>query len=222
MNKREAQDLLPWFVAGSLSADESRAVRAFIDSGEITALELEELALFAETVNEQQLDEPAYNSAVLSNAISQLDATPQADESEPLLVMEPQVASSWWRVLTDRLQWALTPPVAKVALAAQFLLVVAMGAVLLVNPAQVDDLPGFETVAGAELVSTADLNLVLNPAITVAELQTLLRSVDAQIVSGPSALGMYGIDVQQDADIDAVQKTLTGHPAITFVQPVAK
>jgi hypothetical protein len=43
MNRQEAQELLPWFVAGTLNEDESRAVQAFIDSGEISKAELNEL-----------------------------------------------------------------------------------------------------------------------------------------------------------------------------------
>ena len=54
MTRQEAEDLLPWFVNGTLSHEESRAVQAFIDSGEISQQEVEEVRLFAETFKSNQ------------------------------------------------------------------------------------------------------------------------------------------------------------------------
>ena len=73
MNKQEAQELLPWFVAGTLSAEESRAVQAFVDSGEIASGELDEYALFAEAVQEQTEHEPVFRQTLLNDVMQQLD-----------------------------------------------------------------------------------------------------------------------------------------------------
>ena len=69
MNRREAQELLPWHIAGTLSAEESQVVQAFIDSGEISSSEVEELSMFAETVASVGEQEPVYNPAILQRAI---------------------------------------------------------------------------------------------------------------------------------------------------------
>ncbi len=222
MNKREAQELLPWFVAGSLSADETRAVQAFIESGEISAAELDEIALFAETVNEQHVDEPAYNPAILDNVMLKLDDVVQEAPTEPLIVAEPQAHASAWEKLVARLQWAVTPPVARVALAGQFVLVVALGAAIFANQSSVEEQSEFTTVYGASVKSgaTADFNIALEPGATVAELQALLGNVEAQIVSGPTSMGIYSIDVADDDQLDAARTVLSEHPITVFVQPV--
>ena len=66
MNRQEAEELLPWFVAGALDAEETRAVQAFIDSGEISAEELESVSALATTVAASAADEPAYDPGILS------------------------------------------------------------------------------------------------------------------------------------------------------------
>ena len=87
MNRLEAEQLLPWFVAGSLDSAEADAVQAFIDSGEIPQSQLEELALFAESVAETGAEEPAYDPAILTRAMQQLDQLEQAQPDEPLLLL---------------------------------------------------------------------------------------------------------------------------------------
>lgn len=228
MNKREAQELLPWFVAGSLSADESRAVQAFIDSGEIKQGELEEFALFAEAVNEQTVDEPEFRPELLSEVMSQLDAVEQV-QADPAVVVqesgqqETQSEGLWQKIqsaIAD-FQWSLTPPLAKVAMAGQFALVIALGALLLMQPDTQQD-AAYGTVSGSSSVGQADLTLAVSATATEAQLRVLLTELDAQIVGGPDSLGMYKIDLPESADLAATLAALQANALVTFAQPVAK
>ncbi|MEQ9452281.1 MAG: hypothetical protein RJQ07_11915 [Pseudomonadales bacterium] len=228
MNKREAQELLPWFVAGSLSAEENRAVQAFIDSGEIKQGELEEFALFAEAVNEQTIDEPEFRPELLSEVMSQLDSVEQ-EQADPAVVVQEsgqraaQSEGLWQKIQSAfaDFEWSLTPPLAKVAMAGQFALVIALGALLLMQPDAQQDV-SYGTVSSTSSVAQADLTLAVSASATEAQLRALLIDLDAQIVGGPDSLGMYKIDLPESADLAATLAALQANALVTFAQPVAK
>ena len=89
MTRQEAEELLPWFVNGTLSREESRAVQAFIDSGEISQQEVEEVRLFAETIQEQSAEEPAFNPGIFEGVMAKLDTVEQEAVDTPVIVPEP-------------------------------------------------------------------------------------------------------------------------------------
>jgi hypothetical protein len=218
VNKQEAQELLPWYVAGTLSPDETRAVQAFVDSGEIAEQDLNEFALFAEVVGEQATTEPAYNSGVLSNVMASLDSTPQEQAEPPLVVKEAQSEEGLLHKIANFIQWSMTPPLAKIAVAGQFALVIALGALVLSQPQTEEG--SFETVSGA--VATADLTIAVAANTSEQELRSLLQSIDAQIVGGPNSLGMYNIDLADDTATSQVIAELQVNTLIDFAQPAAK
>lgn len=224
MNKQEAQDLLPWFVAGSLSEDESRAVQAFIDSGEITAEEMDELALFAEAVQEQTASEPAYKQEILQGVMAQLDAVPQDTLDEPVVVKEPK-QESWLQNLLARLQWAAMPPVAKVALAGQFALVLALGALVVMQDSGGAFYGGeviSNTVSNPNNVGVADVQISMAPGATEAQFRALLTELDAQVVAGPNSLGIYDVDLAEGTDIDAALTELRNNAQVNYVSRAAQ
>jgi len=222
MNRQEAQELLPWFVAGTLNEAEARAVKAFIDSGEISKAELDELSLFAEAVNEQSADEPAYNPAILHNAMAQLDATPQEAAAEPLVVGEAAPArGGWFARLTERLQWSQTPGFAKLAMGAQFAALLAL-AVVIAAPGADSNRGAYEVVSGTPQTLQADLDIAFAPNVSEAAIRELLLGLEAQIVAGPNSLGMYAIALPEASNLDVIQEQLGASPLTLFVQPVAQ
>jgi len=227
MNRQEAEELLPWFVAGTLNEDESRAVQAFIDSGEIETQELNEIALFAETVHEQGSLEPAYNPAILQNALAQIGGIAQDEPAEPLIVGEvlgqENISQGFGERLRNFFQWQETPRMAKLALAAQFAAVLAL-AVFVAGPlgdtSGVIEGAGYETVSGTD--TAAALTVAFAVGISEADLRALLLGVNARIVNGPSSLGMYRIAIPVEVNVQEVQKLLNASELTTFVQPVAQ
>jgi hypothetical protein len=220
MNRQEAQELLPWFVAGTLNEAETIAVQAFIDSGEISQAELDELALFRDTVAEQSTYEPAYNPTILDNVMAQLEDTPQDAPVEPLIVSEPtQTQPGFITRLLDRLQWSATPLFSKLAIGAQFVAVLALAIMVATPSGDLDEDAQFEVVSGT--ISQADITVAFAPGASEAEIRALLQGLEAQIVEGPNSLGMYGIALPDTVDLNMVQQQLSASALTSFVQPVA-
>ncbi len=236
MNRLEAEQLLPWFVAGTLETAEAAAVQAFIDSGEIPRSQLEELALFADSVAETGAEEPAYNPAILTRAMAQLDQLEQARPDEPLVVREAHSeatandsGSGIFANLLDRLQWSLqwnkTPPLARLAIGAQFALLLGLAVALGVGEGAdeglVDGQADYETVAGP-VAATADLSVVFVPSAAETQIRKLLIDNQASIIAGPTALGIYTIDIADSADLQIASDNLSASPLTLLVQPAAQ
>ncbi len=241
MNRQEAEELLPWFVAGTLDEAETRAVQAFIDSGEISTEAIEELSLFAETVSERQAHEPAYNPAILNKAMSQLDGITQEAPEVPVVVGEVgRDGGAGGRIgavegardespgliqrILEALQWAATPPMARVVVAGQFALLFGLAVMIATGTEEAapesNPETAYGTVAGTEGVLEADLSFSFAPGTTEADLRALLLEHQLSLVAGPSALGLYTAAAAPDTDIDALVASLDASPLILFVQPV--
>ncbi len=233
MNRREAEELLPWFVAGTLSDEESRAVQAFIDSGAISAEEVAELEFFASTVAERAPSEPAYDPAILERALSQLDGITQEAPEPPLVVGEVgRDAGAHGRRgreddrpglvqrLLDALQWSSTPTLARVVVVGQFALLLGLALMIGGRTDETAGTGGFETVAGESTALAADFSVTFAPGASEADVRTLLLAHRMSIVGGPSALGIYQLAAPEGADLDALATDLTASPLVVFLQPV--
>lgn len=62
------------------------------------------------------------------------------------------------------------------------------------------------------------LNVVFIEEAKEVEIRTLLRKLDAAIVSGPSAEGLYVLAVDKTADIDALLRQLDASPIVRLAQ----
>jgi len=233
MNRQEAQDLLPWFVAGTLSDEETRAVQAFIDSGAISNDELAELSLFAETVAERAPEEPVYNPAILQRALAQLDGITQEAPEPPLVVGEvSQHAGARGRAardedrpgliqrVLDALQWSSTPTLARAVVAAQFALLLGLAVVIGTSSDRAGEGGEFDTVAGETPALAADFSLSFAPGISEVDARMLLIAHRLNIVAGPSALGIYQVAAPEGADLDSLAAELTASPLVIYLQPV--
>jgi hypothetical protein len=227
MNRREAEELLPWFVAGSLSEEETRAVQAFIDSGEIEASELESLEIFAQSVAQPGAEEPEYDSTILQRAMQQLDGIEQEQPQLPLVVSEADQADDGEQPvglvqrLLDKLQWSVTPPLARIVVAGQFALLLGLVTVVaLREPGPVDVIS--HTVAGSVVGQSADFTLSFTPDASEASIRALLLDNRLHIVAGPSALGLYQVAAAEDADLERVSNVLAGSSLVVLVQPVPR
>ena len=87
--------------------------------------------------------------------------------------------------------------------AAAVLLAVAIGQTILLSQ-------GSEPGQGFELagVTPAAFTITVTPTATEAELRALLLDAGVEIVSGPSALGLYGLALTEGATFDAAQSRL--------------
>lgn len=233
MNRQQAEELLPWFVAGTLEEEEARAVQAFIDNGEISSEALDELGLFAETVSERQASEPDYDPAILQKAMSQLDGITQEAPEVPVVVGEvgsdggaggrvraPEDSPGLILRILDALQWSSTPPMARVVVAGQFALLFGLAVMIATGTDETMPDTEYGTVSGSQTALGVDLSLSFVPGTTEADLRALLLEHQISIVAGPSALGLYQAAAAEGTDIDVLVATLDANPLVLYVQPV--
>ncbi len=222
MNREEAKSLLPWFAVASLDADDARAVEAHLQASPELQRELAELQVLQQAVG-NVTDEPVFRPAMMNDALRQIDAyeatRPVSSPENPITM-----AMDWLReTLVDG--WVRAPAGARLAMVAQFALILVLGGVLLTptGPATNGD-PTYSTAAGDPLDGTegatgTTLDIIFQPTVTEQRMRELLADVGGKIVAGPSARGSYAIRIpsESDADINQVLNTLRGHAdAIRF------
>ena len=114
-------------------------------------------------------------------------------------------------------------------LATQSALVAGLAGVILLQgaPPESPSSPGlFETRThvAAQAPALAQLRVAFAEDLTEVELRRLLRELDASIVEGPSALGVYGVALASGAtggeQVEALLAGLRASPAVRFAEPV--
>jgi len=165
-----AQELLPWFVMGTLGEDEHAMVEAHVRGCLICQRELEW---------QEQL-RAAHD-----------DHVPDFDVDRALAALRLRIANSApptqrsgaWQTLWRRpwTQWAL---------AAQFVVIVALGAVAV---SARKDAPAYHALgqSGTAAQATARLVVVFAPQATEAEIRAILRRSGTRIVDGPTLTDAY-------------------------------
>ncbi|MCZ6642157.1 MAG: zf-HC2 domain-containing protein [Gammaproteobacteria bacterium] len=202
MNHRNAQELLAWYAAGTLDPEENSAVQAHVDDCQACREELSDLTIVHEVVAEVSADEPAYSSAILQRAMSQIDGIEQGVSApgEPTGSNEPR---SLLAAFAEWLQWSLTPNMARLAIAGQFAVILGLALALGITGGEAPDEIG---TAGGQANQRAHLTVVFKTDVTELEMRELLLGLDASVVAGPGATGMYQLHV---ADAERVLDVLT-------------
>ncbi|MCB1686151.1 MAG: hypothetical protein KDI31_16765, partial [Pseudomonadales bacterium] len=200
-------------------------------NGAFSRAELEALSEFADKVARTTPDEPAYDPAILDRVMNRLDEVVQDEAEAPLVVRESVdgAGSNWFADLIERLQWSATPRLARIAIGAQFALLVGLTVALTSgtedasapgNEAPGNEAPGYATVAAGEM--RGDLTLRFVDGTTEAQIRSLLLAAQASIVAGPSALGIYTVAIGESGDRQAAVALISDSPLTDFVQPVLK
>ena len=220
MNRQEAEALLPWHVAGSLSADEAQAVQAFIDSGQLDPGDIAELQTFAQEVRSVHVDEPAYNPALLDSVLARLDEVPQ---ESILLTSQNDAQPGFFARLREQLQWSLTPAPARWAMGAQFAIVAGLVGLLTVGAGESTTEVISETVAGPQMTREAVFQVGFESTVTAARLSDSLNAVGLEIVGGPSAMGFYLLaPVDETAALAELEAALDATGITVLLQPAPK
>jgi hypothetical protein len=222
MTHQEVIELLPWYVNATLSEPERRDVNEHLASCTPCQAELEQLNAVQLAVVESAEELPAPSESRLKQAMAQIDELERA--RQPARAR----SASWWSVLKDRVGDALLgwcgpmPNFARAVVAAQFLLIVGLAGGLgysLWNRQ-------FSTLSGtAQNTGGAKIAVRFNESITEAQLRQLLKEIRGKIVDGPSALGIYTIEVpippEETAEIDGLLQSLRSkQQVVTYVEKV--
>ena len=211
MKHRELIELLPWYVNGTLHADERRAVETHLAACPACARDVEGLKAVQGSVVTLAEQAPEPSPALLARALGQIEA----HELARARTQERRV----WRV--ERLRswleeavigwWKPIPVVARVVIAAQFVLVVGLTGLVIAS------WPGgtsFTTLGRPSVRENARARIFVSfhPGASEEAMRETIRSVRGTIVSGPSPLALYTIEVplsrERTAEIEKLLETL--------------
>jgi hypothetical protein len=240
-------ELLPWYVNGTLEAgpggDVDRVEGHLAGCGACR----DELALCREMATAIPAGEslaPASHPARLARLMERLDE-PAADGERPLRPSRtPSVAG---RLRRWRESVAATAPPVRWLMAGQLAAIAVLGVALVMaflvlgggegsgaDPADPVGPDGtFRTLTDApaappgSVAVPADgstrIRVVFDPALTEADIRSLLLELRAQVVGGPSPLGAYTLEVPaggDDADPpEVVLDHLRAQPGVRFAEP---
>jgi anti-sigma factor RsiW len=192
----EVQELLPWFVKGTLASDEAERVGAHLAECAECRADLEsERRLSVEVVS------------------LPLDADSGWEAMERRITAEPSIRShsapGLWRKRVP-LGWAVASPFAAAAAVA----------LVLVNvmPAQPLD-QQYRALGAAEVAQTANLVVQFEPETQVRDMQAALAGVNARLVDGPTDTGAYLLRVEQGKR-ELALKRLRDNEAIALAEPI--
>ncbi len=200
---QEAQRLLPWFVNGTLQGEELALVERHL--GECADCQREADGL-------RQLQ------ATCTDTVAPADATP----SFLRLRRRIEASRAWYplpRLSAMRRILGPAPPWMRWAMAAQFVVILALGGLLIRGdrPAATYRTLGDAGVAGHD----ADrLVVVFDPRISEAQMRRLLRASEARIVDGPTDAGAYVLVVPARR-VATVREALRAAPGVTLVESLA-
>jgi hypothetical protein len=204
----EAQSLLPWLANGSLAGAELERVQSHVKG---CAACRTELALL-HTLRAANVDTaPAGDAdAALARLLPQLDAP--AAPAGPLVHASPMPAPHGWRArlaANDR-SWL------RAAAAAQFCVIVVLGAMLVRSPENPAAHADAYRVLGASAGARHGLVLAFNPETPEREIRRIVLASGARVVGGPTATGAWLLETETAPS--AVMARLRAEPAVSLAE----
>jgi hypothetical protein len=176
MNHPDASELLPWHLNGTLDDSERGDVSAHLAECADCRRDLERLEALRKELLHSQDDVPLPAPLFFERVLARTAATGGASTRA-----------------TSRFSfgWKALPPFARLALAAQFLLIVGLAAFLLLRPR------GNETTTmstGGAASGGSRILIGFQPDATEAAIRETLVAIGANIVSGPDPDGLYVVE----------------------------
>jgi len=197
MNREDAQKLLPWFAVGALDSDEARAVEAHLEDSPELRRELAELQVLEREVSEVREHEPAFRPAMIDDALRRIDEY-EGSRTAPAMPGVFERAIEWLRETLVG-GWVGSPGGARLAIAAQFALILMLGGILLAPQAPDRSDATFATAAGgngADAIAGTTLTVTFQPDATEQRMRAALADIGGEIVAGPSSQGGYQVRIE--------------------------
>lgn len=209
----EVQPLLPWYANGTLDEAEQAWVEDHLTHCEECRAEAEDCGALAAAVRSSEITAPAPHPVELARLLARIDAAEEAESGGWGL-------GPWLRGTLGK-----TPAAVRWALAAQLALLLGAG-VLLGRDRLAPSSQSFHTLADAAAPASTgpELRIVFREDATEAEIRDLLLPLEAEIVAGPSPLGVYTLALPAGADrepLAVVLAHLRVQDAVRFVEAVA-
>jgi len=199
---QEAQELLPWFLLGTLNAGETTLVQRHLHTCSQCQADLEfQRKLQAVRPAPSRVDGELDVNRAFAKLKPQLAALPRerrapriADRLERLR----QAARQWW------MSWLIA---AQTAALASLCIVV-----LQKQPGPVQ-----YAALGAHVEDKSNVVVMFKPQTSESELRSILQSANARMIDGPTVAGAYLLHVDEAKRNDALA-TLHANPAVTMAE----
>ena len=205
MNHREIIELLPWYANQTLDEDERKAVEVHLSECAECANEVKNLSTMKKAVIESGDQGPTLSPFALNRALAQIEDYERT--KNPATAPRREPGKSFWSRW-----WSPTPVFARALIAAQVLLVIALGSVALYQHGHPTVI--YTTSSGGAGENKANFRIAVqfSDSATEQEIRKTILGIRGTIVDGPSALGLYTVEVpiagDRRAEIDRALETL--------------
>lgn len=209
---RQLLELVPWLANGTLVGEERARVQEHVAQCAQCAEELERCrALAAALVAEAPAAAP--HPAQLTRLLRRLDA----EEAAPALSSLRRLAAPF-AALPRGWRWALSAQLA-------LLLVAVLALFGAATPGDQSPAPALYRTLGDAAAAPANgtrLRVVFAPELQEGEMRQLLLEVRAEVVAGPTPLGVYTLALPAGAGepLTVVLEHLRRQPGVRFAEPV--
>jgi hypothetical protein len=215
-------DLLPWYVNETLPDGERRTVESHLAECPRCREEIVTCQRLGEAIRQTEEIVPMVHPARLARLMERIDEERDVGHGWRQAILAP------WRGLASLVR--ATPPLARGALVVQLVFLVALTG-LLVRWSRMPEAPALasapqyqtlseSTPAPASPMTTARLRLVFTEGTAEKEVRDLLLGIRGQIVAGPSALGVYTVEVPAGPDpLEKVLAHLRAQPRVSLAEP---
>ena len=201
---RAADEMLPWFVNGTLQGDENTAVEKHLRECARCRREVELL-------RQLQLVCAADETA--------LDAAPSFQRLQERIAGRRRLGALVDRVRGVLRPWQRAPVWAKWAIAAEFAGIVMLA--VRVNMPVSESAGPFQTLGApaGHAIRLGTVAVVFAPDVTESELRRIVQAAGARVVDGPTESAAYVLEVPAGRR-DATLAALRAEPAVVLAQPL--
>ena len=213
----DAARLLPWYVTGTLEAEEAARVEAHLGSCATCRADLEhERRLHAALLEDAPRQGASSAAAGFQKLMARIGETEQAAPRRSADVPLRAATTSGGTVP----RWIIA------AVVAQALALVLVGIELQRKSDGLADAP-YRTLtsnSASSATGTAQLRVVFAPGTTTRELAGILDTIGARIVDGPSSAGAYALALStatpDESTLAAHLATLRADARVIFAEPI--
>ncbi len=194
----EQKKVLPWYVNGTLVGKERKRAERYIEGHEEARVDVAFLQSI-QTVIQQEQDE-----VVSPGELGWRRLQKTINEERQKQSVRPVTQNRWWR-----------PTLAAAAL----LLMIQGGVLLQIWPVHQQH---YTVLSSRQQAATgAVLQVSFDPDVSEVRLREIINGIDATIIGGPGALGIYRlllpIEISQVAEISRLIKQLRNTPGVAAV-----
>jgi hypothetical protein len=206
MNHREIIELLPWYANATLDENERRMVETHLADCRECAKEVESLTALRNVVLQAGNQVSAPSPLGLNRALAEIEDYEHARTRPGTFSRLGEQISIFWSGW-----WRPTPLFARSLIATQVVLLLALGTVTLYQHQHPNVIYTTSSGSSSDKASTT---IAVGFAVTASEqeIRETILAIKGKIVDGPTALGLYAIQVpiprERSAEIEQVLQTL--------------